>query len=70
MKYTVKDNISYSAKITYGNREITSLDKEKVKFISFYSDMYIRVEDEERVLEYEIEFQTVYDNSMAIRMYR
>ncbi|WP_257449992.1 hypothetical protein [Clostridium cochlearium] len=65
-----KDNISYSAKITYGNREITSLDKEKIKFISFYADMYIRVEDDERVLEYEIEFQTVYDNSMAIRMFR
>lgn len=46
-----KDNISYSAKITYGNREITSLDRERIKFISFYADMYIRVEDEERGIQ-------------------
>ncbi len=65
-----KDDISYKAKITYGDKEITSINKEKIKFLSFYADMYIRVEDKEKILEYEIEFQTVYDNTMAIRMFR
>ncbi|OFI06485.1 hypothetical protein CLOACE_09850 [Clostridium acetireducens DSM 10703] len=65
-----KDDISYNAKVTYGDKEITSLNKDKVKFVSFYADMYVRVEDDNRILEYEIEFQTVYDNSMAIRMFR
>jgi hypothetical protein len=32
--------------------------------------MYIRVVDKENIYEYEIEFQTIYEDSMAIRMFR
>ncbi len=40
------------------------------RYISFYADMHIKVVDRENIYEYEIEFQTIYENSMAIRMFR
>jgi hypothetical protein len=64
------DNISYEAKLYYGDKEINNFDKKSSRYISFYADMYIKVIDREKIYEYEIEFQTVYENSMAIRMFR
>jgi hypothetical protein len=64
------DNISYDAKLYYADKEINNFDKKSSRYISFYADMYIKVIDREKIYEYEIEFQTVYENSMAIRMFR
>jgi hypothetical protein len=64
------DNISYDAKLYYADKEINNFDKKSSRYISFYTDMYIKVIDREKIYEYEIEFQTVYENSMAIRMFR
>ncbi|MDV3426169.1 MAG: hypothetical protein LIR50_03125, partial [Bacillota bacterium] len=65
-----KDNISYSAKLSYGNKEINNISGELHKYISFYADMYIKVEDNENIYEYAIEFQTVYEQDMSIRIFR
>ncbi|WP_241428120.1 hypothetical protein [Clostridium sp. DJ247] len=64
------DNIRYNAKLYYEDKEINNFHKKSSRYISFYADMYIRVVDQEKVYEYEIEFQTVYENNMAIRMFR
>ena len=64
------DNISYEAKLYYADKEINNYNKKINRYISFYADMYIKVIDREKIYEYEIEFQTVYENSMAIRMFR
>ncbi|KZL88577.1 hypothetical protein [Clostridium magnum] len=64
------DNISYEAKLYYADKEINNYNKKISRYISFYADMYIKVIDGEKIYEYEIEFQTVYENSMAIRMFR
>lgn len=65
-----KDNISYGAKLYYADKEINNFEKHKNRYISFYADMYIEVVDRENIYEYEIEFQTIYEDSMAIRMFR
>ena len=64
------DNISYEAKITYGDKEIINSSKEGSKFTKYFSDIYINVEDGKRIYEYEIEFQTKYEKGLVIRMFR
>ena len=64
------DNISHEAKLYYVDKEINNYNKKISRYISFYADMYIKVIDGEKIYEYEIEFQTVYESSMAIRMFR
>ena len=75
------DNLSYDAIITYGNTEIVN-EKEsdssskkrkspqRKNYIKFHADLYLRVEDNKDVYEYALEFQTVYDKEMAIRIFR
>lgn len=65
-----RDNIFYEAKLHYADREINNFDKKSSRYINFYADMYITVVDKENIYEYEIEFQTIYEDSMAIRMFR
>lgn len=64
------DNIGYDAKFTYGNREINNISEGVSKYISYYADMFIKVEDKEKIYEYALEFQTVFENDMAIRIFR
>jgi hypothetical protein len=72
-----KDNLSYNAKISYGNTEIindklklnTSISQRK-NYITFHADLYLRVEDNKETYEYAIEFQTVFDKEIAIRVFR
>jgi hypothetical protein len=64
------DDISYEAKLYYADKEINNFEKKSSRYISFYADMYIKVVDREKIYEYEIEFQTIYEKSMAIRMFR
>jgi hypothetical protein len=75
------DNLSYNAEISYGNTEIVN-DKLKVggkksnslprrkNYITFHADLYLRVEDSKETYEYAIEFQTVFDKEIAIRVFR
>ncbi|MCM1988813.1 DUF4351 domain-containing protein [Oceanirhabdus seepicola] len=65
-----KDNISYDAEINYRNKEFINLHKYKTVYYSHYADMYVKVEDGQNIYEYEIEFQTVHDEKMAIRLFR
>ncbi|WP_246517525.1 hypothetical protein [Clostridium aciditolerans] len=64
------DDISYEAKLYYADKEINNFEKKSSRYISYYADMYIKVIDKKNVYEYEIEFQTIYENSMVIRMFR
>jgi len=65
-----KDNISYDAKLSYGNREINNISGVVSQYVSFYADMFIKAEDDENIFEYAIEFQTVYEKDMSIRIFR
>lgn len=65
-----KDNISYDAKLSYGNREINNISGGVSQYLSFYADMFIKAEDDENIFEYAIEFQTVYEQDMSIRIFR
>lgn len=62
------DNISYDAKLDYGDTEINNLDK--IKYVTFRADMYISVKDKDRRYQYALEFQTIFENDMAIRIFR
>lgn len=75
------DNLSYNAAITYGNTEIinekTNKRRSKRKkslykksYIKFHADLYLSVKDNNEVYEYALEFQTVYDKEIAIRIFR
>jgi hypothetical protein len=64
------DDISYDAELFYGNTETNNIDEGKNKYITFYADMFITVKDKHKVLEYALEFQTVFQNDMAIRIFR
>ena len=56
--------------LAHADKEINNFDRKMSRYISFYADMYIKVIDGEKIYEYEIEFQTAYENSMVIRMFR
>jgi hypothetical protein len=43
---------------------------DKNKYITFYADMFITIKDKHKILEYALEFQTVFENDMAIRIFR
>lgn len=62
------DNISYDAKFDYGDNEINNIDK--IKYVTFRADMYISVKDKDRRYQYALEFQTIFENDMAIRIFR
>jgi hypothetical protein len=75
------DNLSYDAKISYGNTEIINNNPKIVRkkrksmtlrknYITFHADLYLRVEDNDEAYEYAIEFQTVFDKEIAIRIFR
>jgi len=64
------DQISYDAKITYSDKEIINTVEKSSKLISFYADMYVTVVEGNNVYEYAIEFQTVFDNEIAVRIFR
>ena len=64
------DDISYDAELFYGNTEINNIDEDKNKYITFYADMFITIKDRNKILEYALEFQTVFENDMAIRIFR
>lgn len=40
------------------------------KLISFYADMYITITDGNEVYEYALEFQTIFDKEIAVRIFR
>jgi hypothetical protein len=65
------DNISYNAKIKYGDKEINQApDVMSSHYMRFYADMYIHAEVVGRTFDYEIEFQTVFDDNISIRLFR
>jgi len=66
------DNISYDADITYGDKEFSNIERTKkfIKYVNFFADMYIQVEDGNNRYEYEIEFQTKYEKGLIIRLFR
>jgi len=64
------DNISYNAKITYSDKEIINRKNNSNKLISFYADMYITITDGNDVYEYALEFQTIFDKEIAVRVFR
>jgi len=64
------DNISYDAKLRYNDKEIINKADESSKLIRFYADMYITVIDGNNVYEYALEFQTIFDKEIAIRVFR
>ena len=64
------ENISYDAKLSYSDKEIINKLEESSKLIRFYADMYITVVDGNNVYEYALEFQTVFDKEIAIRIFR
>ena len=64
------DNISYDAKLSYHDKEIINKAEESSKLIRFYADMYITVVDGNNIYEYALEFQTVFDKEIAIRVFR
>jgi hypothetical protein len=65
-----KDNISYDAKISYSDKEIINKRDNSSKLISFYADMYITITDDNDAYEYALEFQTIFDKEIAIRVFR
>lgn len=64
------DNISYDAKITYGDKEFSRINKSTRVIVNFFADMYINVDNGDKIYEYEIEFQTKYEKGLIIRMFR
>lgn len=64
------DNISYDAKISYSDKEIINRKNNSSKLISFYADMYITITDGNDVYEYALEFQTIFDKEIAVRVFR
>ncbi|KOA18744.1 hypothetical protein CLHOM_30280 [Clostridium homopropionicum DSM 5847] len=64
------DNISYGAKISYSDKEIINRKNSSSKLVSFYADMYITITDDNEVYEYALEFQTIFDKEIAVRIFR
>ena len=64
------DDISYNAEIKHSDKEIINKQYNTTKLISFYADMYITVIDNSKVYEYAIEFQTMFEKEIAIRIFR
>ncbi|KOA21562.1 hypothetical protein CLHOM_00210 [Clostridium homopropionicum DSM 5847] len=64
------DNISYDAKISYSDKEIINRKNNSSKLISFYADMYITITEGNDVYEYALEFQTIFDKEIAVRVFR
>ena len=64
------DNISYDAKISYSDKEIINRKNSSSTLVRFYADMYITITDGNEVYEYALEFQTVFDKEIAVRIFR
>jgi hypothetical protein len=64
------DNINYDADISYSNTEIINTERITSSYITFNSDMFISVVDGNNVFEYAIEFQTLFDKEILVRMFR
>lgn len=73
-----KDNLSYDCKIIYTNTEIINNENDirgdimssGLGYIIHHSDLYITAYDKGRRFEYAVEFQTKFDETMGIRMFR
>ena len=63
------DELTYSAQLTYPNVE-NFYNNDRNKIIEFRADLYIEAEENGKIYDYAIEFQTVFEESMAIRIFR
>jgi hypothetical protein len=64
------DDLSYDAKISYSNTENINTRSLSVQYVSFHADIFITAEEGNNVFEYAIEFQTVFEKDITIRMFR
>ena len=64
------DNIGYDATINFSDKEIVGKALRSTSYLSLYADMYITLTEENRILEYSMEFQTIFDKEIAVRILR
>ena len=59
-----QDKISYNARINYGNNEFKKSNLDDLR-----GDLFLNIYDHGRIRKYHIEFQTLNDKTMVLRMF-